>query len=122
MQYWLYVRHENGGLAMNLKIVKKEREEVLILQLTGEVDVYTVPKLKEELLPLVDKTNQKVEIDLSQVSYMDSTGLGVIIGALKLSKSKNGQLTLLNATARLNRLFEITGLAEVMDIENREEI
>lgn len=53
---------------------------------------------------------------------MDSTGLGVIIGALKLSKSKDGQLTLLNATARLERLFDITGLAEVMDIEHREEI
>lgn len=107
---------------MNLEIVKSEREEILVLKLKGEVDVYTAPKLKEELLPLVDKINQKVEIDLSQVGYMDSTGLGVIIGALKVSKSKNGQLTLLNATTRLNRLFEITGLSEVMDIENREEI
>lgn len=111
-----------GGFRLNLKIVKIESKEVSILQLIGEVDVYTAPKLKEELLPMVEKTNQKVEIDLSQVDYMDSTGLGVIIGALKLSKSKDGQLTLLNATARLERLFDITGLAEVMDIEHREGI
>jgi anti-sigma B factor antagonist len=107
---------------MNLEIKKEEHKEAIILLLEGEVDVYTAPKLKEELMPLVEKENHEVRIDLSHVEYMDSTGLGVIIGALKCSKSKQGQLKLCNATARLNRLFEITGLVEVMDIRQGEEI
>lgn len=107
---------------MNLDIVKEEREQAFILVLNGEVDVYTAPKLKDELMPLVEKENHEVMIDLSHVDYMDSTGLGVIIGALKSSKSKQGQLKLRNATARLNRLFKITGLAEVMDIKQGEEM
>jgi anti-sigma B factor antagonist len=107
---------------MNLEIKKEEYKEAIILILEGEVDVYTAPKLKEELMPLVEKENHEVRIDLSNVEYMDSTGLGVIIGALKSSKSKHGQLKLFNATARLNRLFEITGLTEVMDIKQGEEI
>jgi anti-sigma B factor antagonist len=107
---------------MNLEIKKEEHKEAITLILEGEVDIYTAPKLKEELMPLVEKENHEVRIDLSHVEYMDSTGLGVIIGALKSSKSKQGQLKLFNATARLNRLFEITGLAEVMDIRQGEEI
>jgi anti-sigma B factor antagonist len=107
---------------MNLEIRKEEREQAFVLVLKGEVDVYTAPKLKEELLPLVEKESHEVIIDLSNVEYMDSTGLGVIIGALKTSKTKQGQFKLRNATARLNRLFKITGLAEVMDIKHEEEI
>lgn len=101
---------------MNLEISKTVEDHSTVLTLKGEVDVYTAPKLKEELYSLLRISNHKVIIDLSEVEYMDSTGLGVFIGGLKASKLHQSHLTLRNVTQRLDRLFSITGFAEVVAI------
>jgi anti-sigma B factor antagonist len=88
------------------------------LKLAGEVDAYTAPKLKEVLVPLTEKEGQEIIIDLSGIEYMDSTGLGIFVGALKSTKANNSSLKLRGMTERVRRIFEITGLTEVMDIEN----
>lgn len=108
---------------MNLEIHKTAQEnQVIVLKLKGEVDVYTAPKLKEQLLSLFDVKNTAVTIDLSHVDYMDSTGLGVLIGGLKAAKANEGHIKLVNATPRLERLFSITGLADVIEIRQGEEV
>ncbi|KMK76928.1 STAS domain-containing protein [Alkalihalobacillus pseudalcaliphilus] len=108
---------------MNLELdhVKNEANYEL-LKVSGEIDAYTAPKLKETLFPLVEKTGVKVEVDLSEVSYIDSTGLGVFVGALKATNQVNSQLKLIGLSDRVYRLFSITGLDEVIDIvpENKE--
>ncbi len=107
---------------MNLQIQKKNTDDHIDeLVLIGEVDAYTAPKLKETLLEAAQKQGQKVIVNLSGVQYMDSTGLGVFVGALKSSQQSGSTLTLTGMTERVERLFEITGLTEVINIENTQE-
>jgi anti-sigma B factor antagonist len=107
---------------MNLEIKKQEGEHGITLFLAGEVDVYTSLQLKKELTALIDRQVYEVILELSKVSYMDSTGLGVIIGGLKAARNHQGKIILLNPTPRLERLFSITGLSEVMEIKKEEGI
>lgn len=87
-----------------------------MLQIEGEIDVFTAPQFREKLLPLCT-IEQTVTVDLSQVSYIDSTGLGVLIGAYKALRSAGGKLVITGLNERLQRLFRITGLDELMEIE-----
>lgn len=101
---------------MNLDIDVIIKEKMTVVHLSGEIDVYTAPKLKESLLPLAKQENHTLEIHLDDVNYMDSTGLGVFIGVLKSTKENNSQMTLVNLQDRVQRLFKITGLNEIMNI------
>ncbi|MBP2079804.1 STAS domain-containing protein [Oceanobacillus polygoni] len=101
---------------MNLTVNVVEENEKSVLNVSGEIDAYTAPKLKESLLPLTKKENNKVEVNLEKVTYMDSTGLGVFVSALKSTKENNSTLTLLNLQDRVFRIFKITGLDEVITI------
>lgn len=102
---------------MNLEIKHIEKEGQQFLFLNGEIDVYTSVELKEILLPLTDVAGNEVIVDLTQVSYIDSTGLGIFIGALKSTHKYNSSLKLMGMIERVRRLFQITGLDEVIDIE-----
>lgn len=101
---------------MNLSVDILDENNKSKLILAGEIDAYTAPKLKEALLPLTVSNGKTVEVDLEQVGYMDSTGLGVFISALKSTKEYNSHLTLVNLQDRVMRLFKITGLDEIIDI------
>lgn len=84
----------------------------------GEIDAYTAPLVSEQLLPLVSEAESKsVSVDLRDVSYMDSTGVGVLIGALKASRQSGCQLVLENVTPRIERLFRITGLSDIIPVK-----
>ncbi|UCZ53688.1 STAS domain-containing protein [Bacillus shivajii] len=102
---------------MNLQIDIQEQNNADVVYLTGEVDVYTSAKLKESLAPLTEKGQNTLIVDLSQVSYIDSTGLGIFIGALKSVDKAGGTLKISGVNDRVKRLFEITGLNEVIDID-----
>lgn len=106
---------------MNIKIDVKENDTVLAINVDGEIDAFTAPKLREAIFPLSEKENVKMEVDLSDVSYMDSTGLGVIVGVFKSVRSHNGEFRLIGLSERLKRLFEITGLADIIDINSQVE-
>lgn len=103
---------------MNLDIQTKEKEEEIVAKVSGEVDVYTATKLKDTLTPLAEQEDKNLTVDLSGVDYIDSTGLGIFIGALKASEKSGTSLKLTGLNARVKRLFEITGLHEVIDIES----
>ncbi|SEN38970.1 STAS domain-containing protein [Lihuaxuella thermophila] len=102
---------------MNLQVKEKmDDEKNVTLCIEGEVDVYTAPKLREKLLPLCQE-GKTVTVDLSKCVYIDSTGLGVFIGAYKMQRGTDGKLILKGMNSRLLRLFKITGLHEIMKIE-----
>jgi len=101
---------------MNLNINIKEETNQIYVFLSGEIDAYTAPKLKEAVLPLVDKNEPMIEVSLKDVEYMDSTGLGVFVGLLKSVRKQNGHLRLVDLSPRLQRLFSITGLSDIIDI------
>ncbi|KAA0544567.1 STAS domain-containing protein [Bacillus sp. BGMRC 2118] len=101
---------------MNLDVeVKRENQECFV-QIKGEIDAYTAPGLKSELVPIAEEKGIQLTLDLSNVSYIDSTGLGVLVGTLKLTRKNDGSMCLIGLNERVTRLFKITGLNEIMDI------
>lgn len=101
---------------MDLEIDIDKNEKKSIVTLIGEIDIFTAPKLKKALLPLTQQGGHVLEVDFNQVSYMDSTGLGVFISALKSTKEHNSDMKIINLQERVLRLFTITGLDKVINI------
>lgn len=105
---------------MDLKIETEENDGAAIIRLQGEVDVYTAPKLKSTLIDLVDKGNFKVVVNLEQVDFMDSSGLGVLVGGLKRVRSHEGAIALVCTQENILKIFRITGLVKVFPIFEEE--
>jgi len=84
-----------------------------VLRVAGEADVHTAPALREQLLDLAAKGAVHVIADMSRVDFLDSTGLGVLVGGLKRLREHGGSLTLVISATRILRLFEMTGLTRV---------
>ena len=107
---------------MDLKIDVVENDGMVLLKLNGEVDVYTAPKLKSRLIDLVDQGKFKIIVDLEEVDFMDSSGLGVLVGGLKRVRSHDGAIALICTQENILKIFRITGLVKVFPIfENQEQ-
>lgn len=102
---------------MNLEINHSlnDKENTHVVSIVGEVDAYTAPQLKKEIIPLTEKAEAQILLDLKQVSYMDSTALGVIIACLKSAQKHESHISVTGLTPRVERLFQITGLMELLD-------
>src|ERR1051325_7181054 len=106
---------------MNLRVeTRTPREGVAVIALGGEVDVYTSPRVQEEIVNLLNGGTHKLIVDLTGVEYLDSTGLGVLIGGLKRARERDGDLKLICDNVRILRIFEITGLTKIFDIHRTE--
>jgi anti-sigma B factor antagonist len=105
---------------MNLQVELLEENSVQYFKVVGEIDAFTAPVLRERLASVENVQGLKAELDLSEVDYMDSTGLGVFVGFYKAVSSNGGHVKITGLNKRLNRLFEITGLNEIIDIEKKE--
>lgn len=103
---------------MNLNIEVHSHGDTQGLVLSGEIDAYTAPELKDALLPLTKQSGTTIVVDLEKVNYMDSTGLGVFISALKSTKEHNSEMRLVSLQNRVERLFEITGLDSIINIDS----
>lgn len=102
---------------MELIIHSREYSDTLKVFIEGEIDTYTAPKLRDKLDSIEVKPEGLIELDLSKVTYMDSTGLGVFVALYKNVTRENGNLKLVGLTAKIKRLFTITGLSELMNVE-----
>ena len=96
--------------------VDDSRQPYAVVSVKGEVDVYTAPRLREKLVELVSQGRHQVVVDLEGVDFLDSTGLGVLVGGLKRLRSHDGDLTLVCTHQRILKVFEITGLTKVFSI------
>ena len=82
----------------------------------GEVDVYTAPRLRESLYQAVADGIPKVVLDLTDMTFIDSTGLGVIVGTLKRLREGGGDLVLRSPSRSTRKVLEITGLTRIVEI------
>ena len=87
-----------------------------VVQVTGEIDVYTAPLLREELASLIDAEHRELVVDLTGVGFLDSTGLGVLVGALKKVRTLGGDLRLVINSEKVLKVFRITALTQVFTI------
>jgi anti-sigma B factor antagonist len=87
-----------------------------VISLAGEVDLYTAPEFKQQLLEVIDKGGRDVIVDLTDTTFIDSTTLGVLVGGVKRLRSNEGQLSLVCSDRNITKIFEITGLDRVFTI------
>jgi anti-sigma B factor antagonist len=91
-------------------------ERSFVIALSGEVDLYTAPQLKQELIRVIETGTENVVVDLSGTTFIDSTTLGVLVSGLKRLRPRGGQLLLVITDRNIAKLFEITGLDRVFPI------
>jgi anti-sigma B factor antagonist len=87
-----------------------------VVAVGGEIDVYSAPKLRERLITLVDSGSYNLIVDMEAVEFLDSTGLGVLVGGLKRVRAHDGWIDLVCTQGRILRIFRITGLSKVFSI------
>ncbi len=87
-----------------------------VLTATGEIDVAAAPGLREQLVALIEGGSNELVVDLEGVDFIDSTGLGVLVGAVRRARSAEGDVRLVCTNSRLLKVFDVTGLDEVFTI------
>lgn len=103
---------------MDLTLSTRESAGRTVVAVGGEIDVYTAPKLRDTITELVAAGAYRIVIDLEAVEFLDSTGLGVLVGGLKKVRVHDGSLELVCTQERLLKIFKITGLAKVFVIHD----
>ena len=89
-----------------------------VVEVTGEIDVSTAAILREGLATLIDAGHTDLVVDLTGVAFLDSTGLGVLVGALKKVRRHDGRLQLVIDSERLLKVFRITALLQVFTVQD----
>jgi anti-sigma B factor antagonist len=103
-------------MAENLVLETTDHGGLTVVSVTGEVDLYSAPGLKERVADLVSSGRTRIAVDLAGVEFMDSTGLGVLIGGLKRCKEAGGSLALVGPREPVLKVLAITGLDKVFAI------
>jgi anti-sigma B factor antagonist len=101
---------------MELSLATREVAGHTVVEVRGEVDVYTAPQLRQRLIEVVDGGAGSVVVDLRRVDFLDSTGLGVLVGALKRLRLAGGELALVCDNEKLLKIFRITALDRVFTL------
>ena len=100
----------------DLSVPVRSEGDRTVVAVGGEIDVYTAPKLREHLIDLVSGGQYHLIVDMEAVDFLDSTGLGVLVGGLKRVRSHDGSLHLVCSQDRILKIFRITGLTKVFPI------
>jgi len=102
--------------AQSLRLEESEQDGYPVLTPAGEVDISTVETLRDRLGGWLDEGKLRLVVDLGQLDYLDSTGLGCVAAARKKAQDLGGDLVLVCTRPRILRLFTITGLDAVFTI------
>jgi anti-sigma B factor antagonist len=102
---------------LNFHISDEEIDaETHVIELGGEIDLYTAPEFKERMVELIEGGKKHIVVDLSAATFIDSTTLGVLVGGVKRLRPTGGALALVCADQNICKIFEITGLDRVFPI------
>lgn len=93
----------------------------VVVQVSGEIDISTAPRLREAIVGLLAEGRTQIAVDLRGVDFLDSTGLGVLVGGLKRARSAGGELRVISTSPRIEKVFAITGLDGIFQIVERPE-
>jgi anti-sigma B factor antagonist len=85
--------------------------EIPVIRVKGEIDIYTCPQLKDALVTVLDKGKNDLILDLEQIHYIDSTGLGTIAFSAKDLDERKGKLNVVCSKPQVKKIFEISGLS-----------
>ena len=99
-----------------IELIPDDRRDVIEVRVRGDVDLATSPRLRSALVDLHQRGCHHLEVDLGGVEFLDSTGIGVLIGALRRARQAGGELHLLALSPELDRLFALLGLGAVFGL------
>jgi anti-sigma B factor antagonist len=100
----------------DFRISVRDDGDAVTVTVEGEVDVATAPALRDELYRLIERGTKRIVVDLGGMDFIDSTGLGVFVGALKRSRERGGELELQSLKPAARKIFDITGLSSAFNI------
>ncbi|GAB3110375.1 hypothetical protein GCM10027055_09590 [Janibacter alkaliphilus] len=101
---------------MGVSVTTSEQGPVPVVHVQGDVDVTSAPSMREAIDALILAGHRRMVLDLTDVSFIDSTGLGVVVGRLKGLRRSAGVLTVAASHERVLRVLGITGLDTVLDV------
>ncbi|MBV9285658.1 MAG: STAS domain-containing protein [Acidimicrobiia bacterium] len=99
-----------------LELEVDRKSDWRVLTVRGEIDVTTTPRVRAQLISLLSEGKPNVIVDLEGVDFLDSSGLGALVAALKLARSRSGELRIVCDQQRsVRKVLEVTGLERVLD-------
>ena len=105
----------DGG--RNLRIEVADTTSPTTVVLTGEIDLSTARRVREALIAISNSGETNVVVDMTNVTFLDSTGLSALVGPLKRFRSMNGEIVLRSPTKGVRKVLEISGLTRVFTID-----
>lgn len=104
---------------MSLKIIKEYNKQNTswIVDIIGELDILTSVEFKKTLNDMLDEMESNIRLNCENLFYIDSTGLGVIIGILNRVKSNGYNISIVNAQSNIDKLIKISGLDKVIEVQ-----
>ena len=102
---------------MDLSVNTRTDEGVSVVEVAGEVDVYTAPTLRQHLREASGGPAPRVVVDMTEVKFLDSTGLGVLVGAMGRVKEADGTLRLVVSSDHILKVLRITGLDALIPVD-----
>ncbi|MBB6122033.1 STAS domain-containing protein [Nocardiopsis algeriensis] len=101
---------------MELKISSRSQDDVAVITVGGEIDLYTAPRLRDELVGALEDEARRLVVDMSRTEFCDSTGISVLLSAMKRARDKGGDLEIAAPRPAVMRVLEVTGLDAVFVI------
>ncbi len=103
-------------MEMDLEINVRNDREIPIIELNGEVDAYTSTRFRETMIDLIEKGAASLVVSMDKVEYIDSSGLGALVGGLKRATERQGRIAIVCSNPQVKKVFEITGLERVFPL------
>jgi len=96
------------------RIVHEENEKHTILHLIGELDLSVIPQLQGALKPVLNRTDKALVLNLNGLTYIDSTGIGIIVSVLKVRDQMKAPFFIREIPSSVQRLFDLTGISRYL--------
>ncbi|MBV2364301.1 STAS domain-containing protein [Streptomonospora sp. NEAU-YY374] len=103
---------------VELKISSQSQGDCAVVTVRGEIDLYTAPQLQSGLLNALEDGARRLVIDMSGVEFCDSTGMSVLLSAMKRARERKGTLELVAPKPAVRKILEVTGLISVFTVQD----
>jgi len=108
-------------MEMDLRITIRNNGDATVVDLAGELDAYTSGRFREAMIESIENGNPNLVVSMLNVEYIDSSGLGALVGGLKRASERNGKIVIVCNQPQVRKVFEITGLEKVFPLYEAED-